>query len=111
METIYSQSHDDSVFSLDFDSKKIVTGAFNGKISQWSMETGELLNVFDCEDGRVSKLGSEKEYQYFCSSSSATLHGMIYSSMPVVEGLKFKNSLLVAGCSDGMIRRWYFGTV
>lgn len=107
LEPVFSNWNDDAVLSIEFDSKKILSGTFDGKITQWNTATGEMLHVYDCENGVVSKNGSEKEYQYFVSSSSANVHGMIYTSMPVVEGLKFKNSLLVAACSDGKIRRWF----
>lgn len=54
--------HSDSVYCLEFDSKRIITGSRDRSIKVWSIETGKLLATFRGHAGSVLCLKFDKDW-------------------------------------------------
>ncbi|KAG1752207.1 WD40 repeat-like protein [Suillus lakei] len=56
------EGHGDSVYCLDFDSRRIITGSRDRTIKVWCIRTGECLATFEAHLGSVLCLKFEKDF-------------------------------------------------
>jgi WD40 repeat protein len=82
--------HPHSVYCLDFDSRRIITGSRDRTIKVWCIRTGECLATFEAHQGSVLCLKFEKDFDALGRSGSC-------------EGLdeeRESHGLMVSGSSD-----------
>jgi len=58
----YLSGHADSVYCLEFDSKRIITGSRDQTIKAWDLQTGRCLGTFRGHHGSVLCLKFEKDW-------------------------------------------------
>jgi len=101
------QAHNDAVLTVEFDNHKILSGAYDGIIIQWELQTGKFVNAFNSHDGSVSDK-TYAETRFFSGLYNSQLNEMLYTSSPAVLSIQFMDNKLVTGSSDGILRIWNF---
>ena len=61
-QTMHLRGHDDSVYCLEFDSKRIISGSRDQTIKAWDIRTGRCLGTFRGHYGSVLCLKFEKDW-------------------------------------------------
>ncbi|KAK7683848.1 hypothetical protein QCA50_013226 [Cerrena zonata] len=85
--------HMDSVYCLEFDSSKIITGSRDRTIKVWSLKTGKCLATFVGHSGSVLCLKFDKDWDL----DDANTHPMYPS---------WKKGTMVSGSSDCLVFVW-----
>ncbi|KAG1737529.1 WD40-repeat-containing domain protein [Suillus paluster] len=95
------EGHGDSVYCLDFDSRRIITGSRDRTIKVWCIHTGECLATFEAHLGSVLCLKFEKDFDARRKSASreAGCEGGD-------EEEEESHGLMVSGSSDCTVRVW-----
>jgi F-box and WD-40 domain protein 1/11 len=83
-----------SVYCLDFDSRRIVTGSRDRTIKVWCIRTGECLATFEAHLGSVLCLKFEKDFDALRQSPGDG------------EEEHESHGLMVSGSSDCTVRVW-----
>ncbi|KAG2108421.1 WD40 repeat-like protein [Suillus discolor] len=109
------EGHGDSVYCLDFDSRRIITGSRDRTIKVWCIRTGECLATFEAHLGSVLCLKFEKDFdaKRSCSRRSFS-RGPINSeeeeggaNEDANEGEEEEShGMMVSGSSDCTVRVW-----
>ncbi|THH30480.1 hypothetical protein EUX98_g3691 [Antrodiella citrinella] len=96
--------HTDSVYCLEFDSSKIITGSRDKTIKVWSLKTGKCLATFSGHNGSVLCLKFDKDWdldpanalseEESAESYSATGHSL------------WRKGFMVSGSSDSSVCVW-----
>ncbi|KAG0704185.1 WD40 repeat-like protein [Suillus ampliporus] len=89
------EGHGDSVYCLDFDSRRIITGSRDRTIKVWCIRTGECLATFEAHLGSVLCLKFEKDFD--ARRRSVPCDG---------EDDEESLGLMVSGSSDCTVRVW-----
>lgn len=87
-----------SVYCLDFDSRRIITGSRDRTIKVWCIRTGECLATFEAHQGSVLCLKFEKDFDALPQSSSCGAGDG--------EDERESHGLMVSGSSDCTVRVW-----
>lgn len=110
------EGHEDSVYCLDFDSRRIITGSRDRTIKVWCIRTGECLATFEAHYGSVLCLKFEKDFDAKRSYSRRT-----FSRGPGINGEEEEgganenaneaeeeesHGMMVSGSSDCTVRVW-----
>ncbi|KAF8902624.1 WD40-repeat-containing domain protein [Gymnopilus junonius] len=105
--------HTDSVYCLEFDSRRIITGSRDRTIKVWSLRTGRLLGSFSgAHRGSVLCLKFEKdwdrEWEYSHGSAKAEKDQTIVgtSSVEMEDAVLPKAGFMVSGSSDCTVCVW-----
>ncbi|EIN14477.1 WD40 repeat-like protein [Punctularia strigosozonata HHB-11173 SS5] len=93
--------HSDSVYCLEFDSKRIITGSRDRSIKVWALNTGKLLGTFKGHDGSVLCLKFDKDWD-LDGRESSDADSMTSSCVR----RRAQPGLLVSGSSDCTIKVW-----
>ncbi|KXN89692.1 F-box/WD repeat-containing protein 1A [Leucoagaricus sp. SymC.cos] len=100
-ETKELRGHTDSVYCVEFDSKRIITGSRDRTIMVWSLKTGRLLGTFvGAHTGSVLCLKFEKDWD-LSSDRDMDLEDSFASPMKKT-GLMFTGS---SDCTERMVDR------
>lgn len=86
--------HLDSVYCLEFDSRRIITGSRDRTIKVWSLETGHCLATFKGHRGSVLCLKFDKDWDLPTDKDGWD------------EGTKWKHGFMVSGSSDCSVCVW-----
>ncbi|KAG2035540.1 hypothetical protein BDR03DRAFT_993310 [Suillus americanus] len=110
------EGHGDSVYCLDFDSQRIITGSRDRTIKAWCIHTGECLATFEAHLGSVLCLKFEKDFdaKRSCSRRSFTRQPGINgedkeggANEDANEGEEEEShGMMVSGSSDCTVRVW-----
>ncbi|KAG1903653.1 WD40 repeat-like protein [Suillus fuscotomentosus] len=109
------EGHGDSVYCLDFDSRRIITGSRDRTIKVWCIRTGECLATFEAHLGSVLCLKFEKDFDAKRSYSRRSFsRGPINSeeeeggaNEDANEGEEEEShGMMVSGSSDCTVRVW-----
>lgn len=109
------EGHGDSVYCLDFDSRRIITGSRDRTIKVWCIRTGECLATFEAHLGSVLCLKFEKDFDAKRSCSRRS-----FPRGPIVNGEEEgganedgnegdeeeSHGMMVSGSSDCTVRVW-----
>ncbi|KAG1802025.1 WD40 repeat-like protein [Suillus plorans] len=110
------EGHGDSVYCLDFDSRRIITGSRDRTIKVWCIRTGECLATFEAHLGSVLCLKFEKDFDAKRSCSRRS-----FSRGPIINGEEEEgganedvnegeeeesHGMMVSGSSDCTVRVW-----
>ena len=87
--------HLDSVYCLEFDSRRIITGSRDRTIKVWSLETGRCLATFMGHRGSVLCLKFDKDWDFPTGEEDAW-----------DDGTKWKHGFMVSGSSDCSVCVW-----
>lgn len=94
----------DSVYCLEFDSKRIITGSRDRTIKVWELKTGDCLATFTGHRGSVLCLKFDKDWDRFdeedCVDDDAA------SLFEDTEGRWWKRGFMVSGSSDCSVCVW-----
>ncbi|CDO74829.1 hypothetical protein BN946_scf184353.g10 [Trametes cinnabarina] len=88
--------HSDSVYCLEFDSSRIITGSRDRTIKVWSLKTGKCLATFTGHRGSVLCLKFDRDWDIADDSSSED----------GVDGVAPRRGFLVTGSSDCAVCVW-----
>ncbi|CAL1709900.1 unnamed protein product [Somion occarium] len=96
--------HTDSVYCLEFDSSKIITGSRDRTIKVWSLKTGKCLATFAGHNGSVLCLKFDKDWDL---DDANTLPDDIPDDL-YPEGAKgpWRKGFMVSGSSDCSVCVW-----
>lgn len=107
------EGHGDSVYCLDFDSRRIITGSRDRTIKVWCIRTGECLATFEAHLGSVLCLKFEKDFdaKRSCSRRSFSrgpgINGEGGANEDANEGEEDEShGMMVSGSSDCTVRVW-----
>ncbi|KAG2126574.1 WD40-repeat-containing domain protein [Suillus clintonianus] len=103
------EGHGDSVYCLDFDSRRIITGSRDRTIKVWCIRTGECLATFEAHLGSVLCLKFEKDFDARRSfSRGAGLNGDEEQggANEGEEEEEESHGIMVSGSSDCTVRVW-----
>ena len=87
--------HLDSVYCLEFDSRRIITGSRDRTIKVWSLETGRCLATFRGHGGSVLCLKFDKDWDFPTGEEDEW-----------DDGTKWKHGFMVSGSSDCSVCVW-----
>jgi len=108
------EGHGDSVYCLDFDSQRIITGSRDRSIKVWCIHTGKCLATFEAHLGSVLCLKFEKDFdaKRSCSRRPSTRRPSINvkdnedgANEDASEGEE-SHGMMVSGSSDCTVRVW-----
>ncbi|EKM57080.1 uncharacterized protein PHACADRAFT_172766 [Phanerochaete carnosa HHB-10118-sp] len=85
--------HTDSVYCLEFDSSRIITGSRDRTIKVWSLKTGRCLATFIGHGGSVLCLKFEHDFD-------------LDDTNALPEGQGWKKGMMVSGSSDCTVVVW-----
>ncbi|EIW53359.1 WD40 repeat-like protein [Trametes versicolor FP-101664 SS1] len=91
--------HSDSVYCLEFDSSRIVTGSRDRTIKVWSLKTGRCLATFSGHRGSVLCLKFDRDWDIGDNVRGA-------NGMEVDDPLAPRKGFLVSGSSDCSVCVW-----
>lgn len=91
-----------SVYCLEFDSSRIITGSRDRSIKVWSLKTGRCLATFRGHSGSVLCLKFDKDWD-LDSNNSIFTPGSRGSSR---YGREWRKGLMVSGSSDCTVCVW-----
>ncbi|KAG2159365.1 WD40 repeat-like protein [Suillus bovinus] len=104
------EGHGDSVYCLDFDSRRIITGSRDRTIKVWCIRTGECLATFEAHLGSVLCLKFEKDFD---AKRSHTRRSSSREPGKEEEGEdanevedEESHGMMVSGSSDCTVRVW-----
>ncbi|KAG1873024.1 WD40 repeat-like protein [Suillus subalutaceus] len=109
------EGHGDSVYCLDFDSQRIITGSRDRTIKVWCIHTGECLATFEAHLGSVLCLKFEKDFdaKRSCFRRSFTRQPGFNgedkeggANEDSNEGEEESHGMMVSGSSDCTVRVW-----
>jgi len=98
-----------SVYCLEFDSRRIITGSRDRTIKVWSLQTGKLLGTFAGHRGSVLCLKFEKDWDRdwdWDGDESSVLEGAVGSLRAGRERPRRKTGFMVSGSSDCSVIVW-----
>ena len=108
--------HTDSVYCLEFDSRRIITGSRDRTIKVWSLRTGKLLGTFrGVHKGSVLCLKFEKDWDWVdgwdesdcLDDDQAEIEaGLTQSSSSVPSQGRKREGFMVSGSSDCSVCVW-----
>ncbi|KAH9912585.1 WD40-repeat-containing domain protein [Fomitopsis serialis] len=87
--------HMDSVYCLEFDSRRIVTGSRDRTIKVWSLTTGRCLATFTGHRGSVLCLKFDKDWDFPTGEEDEW-----------EDGSEWKHGFMVSGSSDCSVCVW-----
>ncbi|KAI0074605.1 WD40 repeat-like protein [Panus rudis PR-1116 ss-1] len=98
----WMSGHSDSVYCLEFDSSKIITGSRDRTVKVWSLKTGKCLATFAGHNGSVLCLKFDKDFDLDENNS------LPVDKYPVSANARapWKKGFLVTGSSDCSVCVW-----
>ncbi|KZT04976.1 WD40 repeat-like protein [Laetiporus sulphureus 93-53] len=96
--------HGDSVYCLEFDSKRIITGSRDRTIKVWELKTGDCLATFTGHRGSVLCLKFDKDWDRFDEEDGEDDDAA--SLFEDTEGRWWKRGFMVSGSSDCSVCVW-----
>ncbi|KAI0795773.1 WD40-repeat-containing domain protein [Abortiporus biennis] len=91
--------HNDSVYCLEFDSTRIITGSRDRTIKVWSIQSGRCLSTFTGHDGSVLCLKFDKDWDLDDRNTVRDLPGSYHNEV-------WRRGFMVSGSSDCSICVW-----
>lgn len=85
--------HTDSVYCLEFDSSRIITGSRDRTIKVWSLKTGRCLATFTGHQGSVLCLKFERDFD-------------LEDANALPDGEGWRKGMMVSGSSDCSVIVW-----
>src|SRR5207248_4843747 len=99
------------------DGRRALTGAWQGEVQLWDLETGRRIPVLEglggvvkavafTPDGRHALIGSESKVRLWDLEAKRLIHSLDRSNWVTAMRIALDGRIALTGCEDGMARLW-----